>query len=391
MISVGEALDCIRKSVLPLLPVRADLKTATGLTLSEDIFCAYDIPAYPQSNVDGYALAFQSDIDQYEIVGEIAAGSDQHVPLKPGKAVRIFTGAAVPDGADTVIMQEKVKVEGGILHIPKGSCTTGDHVRPVGSEMKKGQKALSQGEVLFPARIGFLAGIGVSLVHVFPRPRISIIVTGNEIVENGADLSYGQVYDSNSWTLRACLEQYKCLDITVLRSGDDPKQLMDVMSNALSTSDLILVTGGVSVGDYDFTGNVFDLLGITKLFHKVKQKPGKPLLYGMKGTTVVFGLPGNPASVLTCFYEYVLPALGILMRQDLSMKITRARLTLDHEKPIGLTHFLKGVLRDQEVTLQKGQESYKLSSFATANCLIVLPEQETQFAKGDLVEVHLIP
>jgi molybdopterin molybdotransferase len=130
---------------------------------------------------------------------------------------------------------------------------------------------------------------------------------------------------------------------------------------------------------------------VEKIFHKIKQKPGKPILFGKKEKKLVFGLPGNPASVLTCFYEYVLPSIGLMMHQDLSLKKSMVRLAHDHQKQAGLTHFLKGVYNGTEVSLQKGQESYKLSSFATANCLVVLPEQSTEFRKGEELEIHLLP
>jgi len=376
---------------MPLHPVALPLQEAAGLTLAEDILSPYNIPAYPQSSMDGYAFAFEEGRSTYELEGEMAAGSRQQFTLLPGKAIRIFTGAAVPNGADTVLVQEKARVENGLLHLPDTPLQKGDNVRPIGSEIQIDALALCKGDRLQPASIGFLAGMGIATVKVFPRPKVSIFVTGNELQALGQPLGYGQVYDSNSYTLRACLEQIRINQIALSQSGDDPNQLKTLLTKALQDSDLILITGGVSVGDYDFTMQTFEACGVMPVFHKIRQKPGKPILFGMKENKVVFGLPGNPSSVLTCFYEYVLPAIGKMMHQLLSVSSKKALLSHDHQKPAGLTHFLKAVYDGEKVGLQKGQESYKLSSFAAANCLAVFPENETQFTQGQFIEIHLLP
>lgn len=391
MISVQEAKELIRLSVKTIGTQDCSLAEANGLVLAEDIFSDKDIPAYPQSSMDGYAFAFEEARSRYHLEGEMAAGSDHQFHLAPGKAIRIFTGAAVPPGADTVLMQEKAIIENGTLMLPESTVKKGDNVRPVGSEIQKGAKALSKGIRLNPASLGFLAGIGIATVKVFRRPKVSIIVTGNELQAPGNELGYGQVYDANSHALRACLEQQHINEVKVFTSGDNPPQLKRTLENALSISDLVLMTGGVSVGDYDFTLQAFQDCDVTSVFHKIRQKPGKPLLFGMKENKVVFGLPGNPASVLTCFYEYVLPAIGYMMQAPLSLKSVEAPLAHDHQKPAGLTHFLKAVFNGEDVSLQVGQESYKLSSFAAANCLVVLPETETNFFKDQFIEIHLLP
>jgi len=391
MVCVSEAIQFISEHIMPLHPVTLPLHEAAGLTLAEDILSPCNIPAYPQSSMDGYAFAFEEGRSTYELEGEMAAGSRQQFTLMPGKAIRIFTGAAVPNGADTVLVQEKARVENGVLQLPNTPLKKGDNVRPIGSEIQRDAHALSKGDRLQPASIGFLAGMGIDTVKVFPRPKVSIFVTGNELQALGQPLGYGQVYDSNSYTLCACLEQIRINQIALFQSGDDPNQLKTLLTKALQDSDLILVTGGVSVGDYDFTMQTFEACGVNPVFHKIRQKPGKPMLFGMKENKVVFGLPGNPASVLTCFYEYVLPAIGKLMHQSLSLSSKKAVLSHDHQKPAGLTHFLKAVYDGEKVGLQKEQESYKLSSFAAANCIAVFPENETQFTQGQSIEIHLLP
>ena len=180
-------------------------------------------------------------------------------------------------------------------------------------------------------------------------------------------------------------------DVDIFTCGDDLFQLQSILEKALQTADLILMTGGVSVGDYDFTMDAFESCGVKQVFHKIKQKPGKPMLFGTRDGKLVFGLPGNPASVLTCFYEYVIPAIGRMMHAPKSIESKQVPLAHDHQKPAGLTHFLKGLYNGQTVSLQTGQESYKLSSFASANCLAVFPEAETIFNKGQLIDIHLLP
>jgi len=391
MIHVKRALELIDDSISPLEPVIVHLAEAQGLVLAEDLFSQYNIPAYPQSSMDGYAFAFEEGKMMYVLEGEMAAGSNHQFQLKLGCAVRIFTGAAVPPGADTVLVQEKSVIEGGQLQVHDLKLKKGDNVRNIGSEIQHGAKALSSGHLLNAASIGFLAGMGISSVKAYPKPRVTIIVTGNELQMPGKPLEYGQVYDSNSLTLKACLSQLHIRVVEVLQSGDNRLQLSALLQQALETADLILMTGGVSVGDYDFTLDAFESCGVKTVFHKIKQKPGKPILFGTKNEKAVFGLPGNPASVLTCFYEYVIPAIGKMMHSPKTIKSKQVPLEHDHQKPIGLTHFLKAVYNGETVTLQTGQESYKLSSFAAANCLAVFPEEEATFKKGQLIDIHFLP
>ncbi|HUQ66095.1 MAG TPA: molybdopterin molybdotransferase MoeA, partial [Flavitalea sp.] len=210
MISVEEAKKIIEDCVQPLEAVKCTLGDAWDTTLAEDIYGSQDIPAYPQSSMDGYAFSF-SDLEKQKrlgIAGESAAGSRKPFTLSPGSASRIFTGAAIPDGADTVIMQEKVKVTDGYVVIDDENITKGSNVRSRGSEIKKGELALSRGSYLSAASVGFLAGIGITHVMVHPKPKIIIIVTGNELKDTGEQLQYGEVYESNSFAILAALKQF---------------------------------------------------------------------------------------------------------------------------------------------------------------------------------------
>jgi len=391
MIPVPQAKELIAANTRTIQPERIPLQQCQGLVLARDLVAPYDIPAYPQSSMDGYALAFESLGGEILIDGEMAAGSSSRQELERGRAVRIFTGAAVPQGADTVLVQEKARPENGMLVIEDDKLRKGDNVRPVGSEIGRGELAMGRGDLLTPAAIGFLAGMGFNEAEAFPPPKTTIIVTGNELQQPGQPLGYGQVFESNSLTLLSALDQLHVRNVQVHRAKDDPGQLESILAKALQDSDLVLMTGGVSVGEYDFTLHAFEACGVEKIFHKIRQKPGKPILFGSKEGKPVFGLPGNPASVLTCFFEYVLPAIGFLMNKEHRLRSVRATLMTPYQKTAGLTHFLKALITGSEVRLLTGQESYKLNSFAKANCLAVIPEELTFMNTGDEVEVHILP
>jgi molybdopterin molybdotransferase len=391
MISVKEAKELINNTVGSLKSKRLPLTAAAGLVLGEDIQAITDIPNFRQSSMDGYAIRFEAGRSVFKLVGEMAAGSDKALEIRPDEAARIFTGAALPSGADTVVMQEKVALEDGQIRIEDRGVQAFQHVRERGAEIKSGALAMQAGTVLSPAAIGFLAGIGIPEVQAIPAPVVSIILTGNELQEPGNTLAFGQVYEANSAMLKAALAPLGIRDVSVLRAEDDLKILEDVLSQALLEADLVLLTGGVSVGDYDFVVAAARNCGVKQAFHKIRQKPGKPLFFGSKYQKIVFGLPGNPSSVLSCFYQYVVPAIGRMMGKALGLDIAQAVLTHDYTKAPGLTHFLKGRFDNGNVTPLHAQESFRLHSFAEANCLIVLEETASDYKAGEQVEVHLLP
>jgi molybdopterin molybdotransferase len=391
MIPVGRAKELIAIHVQQLPAIVANLQEASGLVLAHDVVSACSIPAYPQSSMDGYALGFESVDNGIRLAGEMAAGSKEALKVEQGFAIRIFTGAAVPSGADTVVMQEKCTVQDGVLVLNDPNLKQGDNVRPVGSEITAGALALDAGTLVTPAAAGFLAGMGVHEVAVIAKPRVSIIVTGNELQQPGEPLGYGQVYEANSFALLAALRQLGIQQVPVYRSPDNLDTLTDWLLQALENSDMVLMTGGVSVGDYDFTLEAFDACDVKKVFHKIKQKPGKPILFGMAGSKPVFGLPGNPASVLTCFYQYVYMAMEVMTGRVNLLEKRKMPLLSPYRKPAGLTHFLKAKFTELGVELFGGQESYKLNSFARSNCLAVMPEDATELSAGELVEIHLLP
>ena len=393
MISVSEAKEIIRKNTSALESVQLPLSSACGLTLANEVYATLDIPGFPQSSMDGYALSFNGWNGNKELIidGEIAAGSSISFELSANKAARIFTGAAVPVGADTVVMQERTRIENDKLIIEDEKLQQGTNVRPQGSEIKGGTLALTKGTKLSPGAIGFLANIGTHSVFVYPNPSVTIIVTGNELQEPGNDLGYGQVFDANSFSLTAALSLLNIKDVEIERVQDEPNRLIEVLRQSLERSDLVLLTGGVSVGDYDFVLQATTACGVEKLFHKVRQRPGKPLFFGKREKKIVFGLPGNPSSVLTCFYMYVVPALEQLSKRSIGYRTVETKLAKGYKKDAGLTHFLKGKYDGSAVTPLDAQESYKMRSFAEANCLIQLDEDVTEITAGSSVKVHLLP
>ncbi len=412
LISVDEAKALIKDRVVALAPSRMLLRDALGLRLSEDLFSPVSMPGFAQSAMDGYAFSWAGyqQFGALQIVGEVAAGAAEAGPRPaPNQAVRIFTGAPVPEGFDTVVMQEKVRVDDGLLYVEDAALVQGRNVRLVGSEIVQGALAMEAGTQITPAAVGFLASLGLTHVRVIPSPRIALIVTGDELQTPGAPLSFGQVYESNSQLLQTALQWLRFSQVKIHYAKDDLSSLTQTLAAATQESDLVLLTGGVSVGDYDFVPKAAAAAGVEPVFHKIKQKPGKPLFFGVRedahaksdlgsaNQTVVFGLPGNPASVLTCFYQYVTLALEKHTGTRVSPLGCRAQLQSDYQKPAGLTHFLKADLRAPEheqaaatVYLMGAQESFRLSSFAVSNAIIEIPAETTSVEKGDWVTVYPI-
>lgn len=390
MISVNEAKTIIQSHTKSLAPIRLPLLEAFGYTLAENIFAIIDIPFYSQSSMDGYAFAFENKDSPLEIIGEMPAGTSKQITIKANQATRIFTGGPLPIGADTVVMQEKVTAIDNILFINDPEIQLGDNVRNKGAEVQKDSLAMAKNTYLSVAAIGFLAGIGITEIALFPSPKITIILTGNELQDPGNPLEFGQVYEANSYMLTAALQQAGIKNIAILKSEDNLETLQDTLKKAINSSDVILLTGGVSVGDYDFVASASELRGVKKHFHKIKQRPGKPLFFGTKNNKTIFGLPGNPSSALVCFYQYVLPMLEKMMHKSGSIKTIEAKLTDKYPKKTGLTHFLKGNFLNGEATPLNAQQSFRLSSFAQANCLIELEENKGDYQEGDTVRVHLL-
>ena len=393
MISVPEARKLIAQWAAVLSPVSCSLKEAGGRILAGTIISNLDVPPFDQSAMDGYAFLFDPNKinSSLQVIGEVPAG--MHPGLKPGagEAVRIFTGAPLPEGTDTVVMQEKVQVVEHVITIQDAFLKRGSNVRLRASQTKAGAVALKAGTRLSPGSIGFLAGLGLTQVSVIPVPHITLIITGRELVKPGLPLGPGQIYESNSFALSAALGDMDLKPLAVYKSDDDEKQITDYLNGAISASDLVIVTGGISVGDYDLVKKGMDNCGVDTVFYKVRQKPGKPLYFGRKDNVLLFGLPGNPSAVLTCFYEYIGPAIRQMMGlRHHDILAVRKKLAAGFTKKAGLTYFLKGKIDGDEVMPLQAQESFQMGSFAEADCLIQLDENKTDYARGEVVEVHML-
>lgn len=389
MISVQDAFSILQNNLPPLQQVEYPLIQARKHILAEDVFSPINMPPFRQSAMDGYALCLYDGLD-YEILGEIKAGDSDLVELSPGQAIKIFTGAPVPDSAQAVIQIEKVLEKNGRLYLEE-AVQPETNVRPVGEQISEGELALEKGTLLNAAAIGFLAGLGFTAATVFEKPNVGIVVTGNELVKPGEPLEYGKVYESNGIMLGSALKEAYFDSLTLYEVNDNFENTKNKLQLALSENDVVLVSGGISVGDYDFVARALKELEVETLFYKVNQKPGKPLFAGKTEDKMIFALPGNPAAALTCFYVYVLPTLSILSGKAPNY---------NQSKPISIAHdysvrnsrcqFLKASIVDDEANVLSHQASSMLNSFSVSNGLVFLPDGTYELKKGDKVEVYLL-
>ncbi len=394
MISVEEAKKAIVEAGIPLRPVQHPVSKALHYVLAEEVISPTSYPPFRQSAMDGFAIvhADLADKKSIEIIGEAPAGAPFKENVTSGTAVRIFTGAKVPEGADTVVMQEKVSVEKGRLMVEDTSLLQGANIRAEGLQIKKGEVALRKGMVLNAGAISYLIGLGIESVKVYPKPKITIVVTGSELQKPGQPLADGQVYESNSYALIAALQSIHITPLEVIAIGDEERQTTDTLRSAMVNSDIILVSGGISVGKYDFVGKCLQELNVENIFYKIYQRPGKPLFFGKLKQCLIFALPGNPASVLSCFYEYALPAIKIMQGYpEIFMKKLNLPLNADFNKKEGLAFFLKAKIVDAKVEVLAGQESNNIGTFAFADCILFLPASKGNVRAGEPVEVHLLP
>lgn len=390
MINVTQAKQLIiancpasKIKTLPLLE-------ACGSILAKPVYAVIDTPPFHQSAMDGYAFSYENwdKKSPLTVNGEIQTGNYSSKPLQANEAIRIFTGAPVPSGADTVVMQEKILLNGNSIFIQDKQLVKGSNVRQQGFQTKKGEMALQQEQLLTPAGISFMAGIGINEVQVFSKPTVSIIVTGKELTKAGNEISEGKIFESNSIGLMAALQQIGIAPLSVEVVDDKEAEIEQAISGQLQ-ADILILTGGVSVGEYDLVPASLEKCGVKKIFHKVKQKPGKPFYFGRHLDTLVFALPGNPAAVMSCYYEYVVQAISSYTHKKYFKKWLLPLAEDFHKKP-GLTYFLKGKTGDKNVVILNNQESYLLNSFAVADCLVELEEEKEYFKKDELVNICMI-
>ena len=387
MISIQEALQIVDEQQAPLKVHQLSVEESLGFYLAEEIRAPFDLPSFDNSAMDGYAVCGISE--HYEVIGEIQAGNISEFHLKDGEAVRIFTGAKVPRSTTAVVMQEQTEVNRKELTI-LASITEGQNIRRKGNELRKGDSVFLPGKLINPATVGLLTSLGLTSVSVYKKPIVRIISTGDELIPAGNALQKGQIYESNSSTLSSVLENYGFDCAGKSHLNDDFELIKTAIAEALSQSDVLLLSGGISVGDYDFVRQALLENGVDELFYKVRQKPGKPLYFGRKGNKFVFTLPGNPASSLTCFYLYVLPLLQ-KMSGALTTGLLRVKLPLAHSYLMKSDRpsFLKAQIESNSISILDGQASSMIHSMANANALCYI-DQPGEYQVGDLVECLIL-
>lgn len=374
------------------LPIRA----ALNRVLAQEVISGIDVPPSDNSAMDGYALRIADLPAEGEValqlIGKAYAGTPFAGEVAAGQCVRIMTGAMIPRGADTVIMQEQVRAEGEQVRVGAGHAP-GSNVRRAGEDMARGEAVLPPGHCLTPADLGVLASLGLGEVRVRRRLRVAFFSTGDELRSVGETLQEGQIYDSNRYTLHGMLTRLgvELLDLGVIR--DDRDAIRQAFQDAAAMADVVLTSGGVSVGEADYVKQTLDELGQVD-FWRIAMKPGKPLACGRLGPALFFGLPGNPVSVMATFYQFVQPALHAMMGQA-QAPATTLRLPTETalRKAPGRTDFQRGrLVRGSDGQLRVNstglQGSHVLTSMSRADCFIILPADCAGVEAGELVEVQ---
>ncbi|WP_462252376.1 molybdopterin molybdotransferase MoeA [Ekhidna sp.] len=387
MVSIKEALELVNQQKVKLIQDNLPLAQSLGCYLSEDISSPFDLPSFDNSAMDGYAVC--GFAQQFEIIGEVAAGNTSSNSLSDGKAMRIFTGGKVPENTTAVIMQEKTKVEGTTL-ILEEEVTDGKNVRRKGTEIAEGQVVFKKGHKVTPATVGVLSSLGYGSVAAYQQPVIHVIATGNELIEPGEKKETGQIYESNSQTLATALQDHGFYCGSQQKIADDLEAIADGIDENLEQCDVLLITGGISVGDYDYVKQALQENDVEEIFYKVFQKPGKPLYFGRRDDQYVFALPGNPASSLTCFYVHVLPLLQRLSGGT-GNGLMKINVPIAHEYEVKFDRpvFLKALIEDNHVSILDGQGSSMIHSMAQGNALAFV-QGPVQYSKGDPIECLLI-
>jgi molybdopterin molybdotransferase len=397
LITVDEALQQIRNAISPIAGFECcSLRDGYNRIVAESVTSPINVPAYINSAMDGYAvngndLPAQGE-RQLQVIGTAFAGIPFEDRLHSGQAVRIMTGAVVPDGADTVIMQEQAERDGDTLTIHSGH-KPGENVRGIGEDIAIGGEVLAPGKKIRGAELGLLASLGIAEVSVRRRLRVATFSTGDELCSIGETPKAGQIYDSNRYSLYGMLRALNVEHIDMGVIPDDPDAISNAFATAAGIADVLITSGGVSVGDADYVKQTLDRLGKVN-FWKIKMKPGKPLAFGQLDKAVFFGLPGNPVSVMATFYQIVQPSLRYLMGQDTTMPVRlRVRTAESLKKRPGRQDFQRGILQYDDkgelVVRSTGpQGSHILSSMSQANCFIILAAESGPVAAGEWVEVE---
>lgn len=391
MLSEEEALTKILDRVQPLLPRAVPVERARGCFTARDIIAQLPLPVFDNSAMDGYAVIAEDCAPgkRLRVIGGQPAGVDRKLQLQSGEAVRIFTGAPIPSGADAVVMQEDVTVDSEHVVI-NAEVSTGEFLRRRGSDLSEGQKILASGERLRPENLALLAAQGFSEIEVGGTVRAAIVSTGDELVAPGKSLRAGELYESNSMLLRAFLEE-NGVSVEVARSARDrAEDLRAALLDGLKR-DVLIISGGVSVGDHDLVRPMLKELGAEIDLWRVAIKPGKPFLFGRHENCAIFGLPGNPVSAFVTFLVFVRPAVLRMMGgngESISLRKVPALLRVDLNNDGDRAHYLRGKLHNGEFTPIGRQESHALYGLSRSNALVRVDAGE-KLAAGNMVFTYL--
>ncbi len=391
MKSEAETRAAVLARVAPLPAARAPLLESLGRFAAEELRASRALPPFDNSAMDGYAVQAASSGAgaTLRVIAEQPAGADRDLALCAGEAIRIFTGAPLPAGADAVIMQEDVTREGDTI-VAQAAAEPGEFIRRAGSDLARGQTILTRGERITPQTIGLLAAQGLEQVMIGGTPRVAIVATGDELARPGSTPQPGQIFESNSLMLHALTRAAGAAVASVEHAPDQLEPLTETLRRGLA-QDALLISGGVSVGDHDLVKPALRALGAEIDLWRVALKPGKPFLFGRAGRCLVFGLPGNPLSAFVTFLMFVRPALRRLAgagEKELGLRAVPARLGDALANRGDRPHYFRGTLDDGVFTLSGRQESHALFGLSRANALLRLDPRE-QRAAGDLVTVEL--
>ena len=405
MISVDEALRLVQEHAEPLAPRRLPLGEAAGLMLAERVVSDCHSPPYDKALMDGYAVISSDRSTEREVIEEIGAGTVPHRPITPGTTTRLMTGAPLPEGADAVIAIEQTEMVGDrTVRLLEPEVRPGQHVLPLGASFKAGDIVVDEGVVLRPIEIGILAEVGHEMVRAYPRPRVAVLATGNELVAAGAKLNPGQIRNSNGPMLLAAIARDGAEPVELPIARDDPSQLRRLVAKGLE-ADVLVLSGGVSAGKFDLVPDVLGALDVRMVLHKIALRPGKPLWFGVKSAgghrALVFGLPGNPVSSFVCYELFVRPTIAALagrgfhgaesscgkLNHEFHYKGGRASCLPARISPPLAIHPASagGSLRAVEILPWQG--SADLATLARANALVRLGTEPARLAAGTTVDV----
>ena len=400
MIDSTKALEIILKKVTLTDTEKISILNSNNRVLAEDIYASIDIPSFNNSAMDGYAVKYKNTKGaslnkpiELLIVEEVRAGDKTNKIVDHRKAITIMTGAPIPVGSDAVIPFEDTKEKDNTVFIYK-ELKKNENIRFAGEDVKNGQKVIKKGRMISSADIGLLASLNYSALTVFKQPEIAILSTGDEIIDIGEEIKPGSVRNSNAYTLQSLVKESNAIPhyLGIARDNKD-----DIRKNILKALeyDIVITTGGVSMGRYDFIKEIVEEIGISIHIEKIRIKPGKPVVFGTKGKKLFFGLPGNPVSTMISFIEFVKPALLHMMGADKIKKpVVWATLSGEIKKKADRKHFIRGIMNVNEgnmhVKVTGSQGSGILRSMSEANCLIIIPEGITKVENGEKVLIQLL-